>query len=212
VPEVIVTMSMSLDGHAFHLSGGRLALDFANTRSRMSGEHLPSYRALVAFAVQTGQVDEAVAGQLVGASEAEAAAGAAVLARAHALRAAIFNLAAAAVRSEAGTPSALAAMNAELARSLAHARVRPLADGYAWGWDEAVALDRPLWAIARDAADLLADRGRLARVRVCAADDCDWLFVDDSTNHSRRWCDMRVCGNRAKARRFHQRRRLPAGS
>ncbi|HEV2391667.1 MAG TPA: CGNR zinc finger domain-containing protein [Verrucomicrobiae bacterium] len=38
-------------------------------------------------------------------------------------------------------------------------------------------------------------------MRLCQGDTCGWLFVDSSKNHSRRWCDMRDCGNRAKARR-----------
>jgi predicted RNA-binding Zn ribbon-like protein len=45
----------------------------------------------------------------------------------------------------------------------------------------------------------------LARVSSCGADTCRWLFLDTSRNHSRRWCDMKVCGNRMKARRFQAR-------
>ncbi len=45
---------------------------------------------------------------------------------------------------------------------------------------------------------------RLARIRTCP--NCDWLFFDRSRNGSRIWCDMAVCGNRAKARRHHRRR------
>lgn len=44
-------------------------------------------------------------------------------------------------------------------------------------------------------------------MRRCAARDCDWLFLDQSRNGSRRWCDMTVCGNREKARRFQRRAR-----
>ena len=36
---------------------------------------------------------------------------------------------------------------------------------------------------------------------------CRWLFLDRSKNHSRRWCDMRICGNRSKTRRFYARQR-----
>jgi predicted RNA-binding Zn ribbon-like protein len=39
-------------------------------------------------------------------------------------------------------------------------------------------------------------------LRVCEKPDCRWLFLDTSKNHSRRWCDMKICGNRMKARRF----------
>ncbi len=42
-------------------------------------------------------------------------------------------------------------------------------------------------------------------MKECAADNCNWLFYDASRNRSRRWCDMRDCGNRAKVRRFRKR-------
>lgn len=40
-----------------------------------------------------------------------------------------------------------------------------------------------------------------ARVKVCPT--CRWLFLDRSKNRSRRWCDMKVCGNRAKAHQHY---------
>jgi predicted RNA-binding Zn ribbon-like protein len=36
------------------------------------------------------------------------------------------------------------------------------------------------------------------------AGGCGWLFVDESRNGSRRWCSMKDCGNRAKARRHYR--------
>ena len=45
------------------------------------------------------------------------------------------------------------------------------------------------------------------RIRICA--HCRWLFVDESRNRSRIWCDMAVCGNRAKAKRHYRRKRRP---
>lgn len=53
-------------------------------------------------------------------------------------------------------------------------------------------------------AQAMAD-GSWSRVKACVADDCRWAFVDTARNRSRRWCDMAVCGNRAKARRFRSR-------
>jgi predicted RNA-binding Zn ribbon-like protein len=54
--------------------------------------------------------------------------------------------------------------------------------------------------LAVDAIDLMrfAD---LSRLRRCEGEDCGWLFLDSSKAGRRRWCDMTVCGNRAKARR-----------
>ncbi|MGU7783637.1 CGNR zinc finger domain-containing protein [Burkholderia sp. PU8-34] len=78
-------------------------------------------------------------------------------------------------------------------------------DQYAWqvGRDAATVgglLSPVLWS----AIDLLGG-ARLAKVKRCANDACQWLFVDDSKNGSRRWCSMSSCGNRAKAyRHYHK--------
>jgi hypothetical protein len=41
---------------------------------------------------------------------------------------------------------------------------------------------------------------------MCACETCRWLFLATSNNNTRHWCDMKVCGNRMKARRFNARR------
>ncbi len=43
------------------------------------------------------------------------------------------------------------------------------------------------------------------RMNICG--NCGWLFVDRSKNRSRSWCDMAVCGNRAKASRHYRRKK-----
>lgn len=45
------------------------------------------------------------------------------------------------------------------------------------------------------------------RLKVCAGPNCGWLFLDTSKAGRRRWCDMRTCGNDAKARSFRSRQR-----
>lgn len=52
-----------------------------------------------------------------------------------------------------------------------------------------------------------AAEGRWPRLKVCAEDSCQWAFIDSSKNHSRSWCSMKVCGNRAKTRAYRARRR-----
>jgi len=49
-----------------------------------------------------------------------------------------------------------------------------------------------------------------ARVRRCAGARCVLLFHDTSRNGARRWCDMAVCGNRAKAAAHYHRHRPAA--
>lgn len=54
-------------------------------------------------------------------------------------------------------------------------------------------------------AEAMAD-GSWRRLKACRSDTCQWAFFDAARNRSRQWCDMAVCGNRAKARRYRSRR------
>lgn len=59
-------------------------------------------------------------------------------------------------------------------------------------------------ATARSAIRLLSEQ-ETERLKICG--NCGWLFIDRSRNRSRMWCDMAVCGNRAKASRHYHRRK-----
>jgi predicted RNA-binding Zn ribbon-like protein len=63
-------------------------------------------------------------------------------------------------------------------------------------------------AVALSALALLEPAKR-RRIRICA--NCSWLFLDKSKNGSRLWCDMSVCGNRRKAKRHYERKRVATG-
>ena len=98
-------------------------------------------------------------------------------------------------------------LNAEVGRAYANLRLVPEEDALAWTWDdESTALDRPLWAVVRCAAELLTSEER-RRVHGCEDPVCGWLFLDTSKNRSRHWCSMKGCGSRAKAKRYYQRQR-----
>jgi predicted RNA-binding Zn ribbon-like protein len=56
----------------------------------------------------------------------------------------------------------------------------------------------------RAAVELLTSED-IMRVRTCADETCAWLFLDRTKNQRRRWCDMKTCGNRVKARRHYER-------
>ncbi|HYG81203.1 MAG TPA: ABATE domain-containing protein [Pyrinomonadaceae bacterium] len=203
-------------GHVFELVGGRLCLDFVNTLegSRETGEteeKLLSYGDLAAWGRQAGVLTEREARALLkGAARAPAGA-ARALERARSLREAIYGIFYAVARGgRAPSKGDLAVLNAELSEALAQQRVVRAGDRFAWDWiadDEA--LGRVIWPVARSAAELLTS-GEVGRTRVCEAGDCSWLFVDLSKNRSRRWCDMKFCGNRAKSRRHYERKRATA--
>jgi predicted RNA-binding Zn ribbon-like protein len=66
-------------------------------------------------------------------------------------------------------------------------------------------MDWVLNPVIRSAADLLVSVD-LKKLKFCSDPMCRWLFLDISRNQSRRWCDMKDCGNRAKAKRFYQKK------
>ncbi len=211
-------MSELTTAKRFQFVAGNLALDFCNTvggkRGVVEREYLDSFLELAAWAQQaqlltTAQAEQAL--RIAGAHPAEATS---VLSRATSLREALFRIFAAQLSGKRARESDLAILNAELSRSLGRLQLAaPMPrNGFAWTWSaEEVSLDQALGPVSYTAANLLADPSGLARVRMCHGDRCGWLFLDSSKNHSRCWCDMRDCGNRAKVRRHRQRQRRSRG-
>ena len=98
-------------------------------------------------------------------------------------------------------------LNGNLHNTALHVRLVQRAGSCGWKFDEMTSvLDGVLWPIVRAAADLLTSSD-LALVRACSSPTCQWLFLDTSKNHQRRWCSMKQCGNRAKVRRFYAKRK-----
>ncbi len=50
------------------------------------------------------------------------------------------------------------------------------------------------------------------RFKACRGAYCHLVFIDNSRNTSRRWCDMAACGNRAKNESFRSRHRAAEAS
>jgi predicted RNA-binding Zn ribbon-like protein len=92
------------------------------------------------------------------------------------------------------------------AKAITVGEIVPQDKGFAWNWPLGpLSFEQMLWPITRAAMDLLLSK-ELSQVGQCADDrGCGLLFIDTSRNHSRQWCSMDVCGNRAKAQRHYQR-------
>jgi predicted RNA-binding Zn ribbon-like protein len=129
-----------------------------------------------------------------------------VLRRAIRLREALYPLFRGAAQGQPPDPDDLGVLQAELTRALPHLRIGWSPAGFAREWEHgSPALDQVLWPVSWSAAELLT-HGPIDRIRECPGQgNCGWLFLDLTKNASRRWCDMRVCGNRAKARRHYAR-------
>jgi len=197
-------------GFLFELSGGHPALDLANTVDlRPSGsprELLPDYEALASWSEQSGLLTPESAGALLAEARRRPRQADAVLQRARRLREELFELFSAAAAGEPLPSGALDLLNQELSTAATHLRLESESGRGVWRWTADDSLERMLWPVARAAAELLTSP-QLERVRECQAEGCAWLFLDLSRNRSRRWCDMAVCGNRDKVRRFRAARR-----
>ena len=201
---------MRIDLSWADLIGGRLALDFINTKGdRLSDtpdEHLADYPTLVAWAQHAGGLDAAQARRLTHKGAASPRAAAAAVAEAVALREAVYRMLQA--RERAPEAADMALLNAAFARASADPHVVFAGGQYHVGWRCSDDLTAPLDAIARDAVALLASGDDVARVRQCESEGgCGWVFLDTTKGRTRRWCDMKICGNRAKARRHYARKK-----
>jgi predicted RNA-binding Zn ribbon-like protein len=193
------------------LLGGALCLDFTNTAGWRGQPDslgvLRDYEDLVAWTEHAGALSEKERRDLLRAVEAEPGKAAAAHRRAIALREAIYRIFSASAADRPAEPGDVDLLNEAVDDAYRHLCLAPVAGGFVWQWRDAEgALKLPLWKVARSAADLLVST-ELERVRECAGEKCDWLFLDASRNQSRRWCDMAACGNRAKAQRNYARKR-----
>jgi predicted RNA-binding Zn ribbon-like protein len=206
-----------IDKQGMRLVAGELCLDFANTADWHAREtpieSLLSYRDLVSWSHRAGLLNAAHARRLLREAARRPAAAAAALRRAIAVREIIYGILLALLHKQAPVESMVADFNRELMSALRLLRVAPGSRGLIWSWEFAPRdLAAMLAPILRSAADLLTSE-RLDRIGQCADDrGCGWLFLDTTKNRSRRWCDMRDCGNRAKVRRHYQRGRARGAS
>jgi predicted RNA-binding Zn ribbon-like protein len=208
-----VAAKQSQCGFQFDLSGGHLALDFANTVSRrdapeQSTDHITTYHELVCFAQQSHLITSQEADALRRHAQAKPSRAAQVLRQAVALREALFRAFARVAAGKTALTGDLELMEKTHGSALRHRHLAHMKARYVWKWEDGDDPERLLWPIVDSAAALMVS-DQLKKIRECEARDCAWLFLDISRNHSRRWCDMKACGNREKARRHYRRQHAP---
>jgi predicted RNA-binding Zn ribbon-like protein len=197
----------------FDLDRRALCLDFLNTlpqRPLGRGERLLSYADLVRFALEAGAIDQRAAEQLGAEAARHPRLARRALQGALALREVLYRVLVGRGSGTLPAPADLEELNHALADALAHRQLTARGGELDWTWEaREMSLDRPLWPILESAAELLTS-DRAGRVRECDSETCGWMFLDLSPAARRRWCDMKSCGNRAKARRHYQRQRQAA--
>lgn len=190
----------------------RLWLDFVNTdvnTQNPRGDLLRGFESLLAWLADRGAIDAERAAGIARRTTLQPAAAAASLVDARRVRAALRALAERGAASQRIQDDAVVEINRVLGRSAGTRRVDRHANGtlvraFVPTGDAFAGLMIP---IVESAADSLV-AAELSRVRRCADPNCQRVFFDATRNGMRRWCDMGICGNRAKAARHRAKSRL----
>ena len=200
-------MERKLDMSKFYLVGNNLSVDFVNTRIRENGatkELLESFEDLIAWAVRVNLSDLSQAKALLqdwsGRPKASQ-----VLKLALNFREKLREMILDAERGADIKPAVIEAINLIMKEENVYAEIVRTEEGF----EKRFRADfsdpgRLLAPIAEAAADLLC-YVNLAYLKKCEGADCVLHFYDTTKNHSRRWCSMTACGNRAKVAAFYQR-------
>jgi predicted RNA-binding Zn ribbon-like protein len=193
---------MTPEPHRFLWIGNHPGFDLVNTEAGDSNgdplELVPDWLALVDWARTAGLINDELARQCRVAGAGQGRGGLAWFRR---LRSALR-----AVLECGDEPDGVAALGTAVAEVPVRLTYRPADADRAL--DAAGPLDRLRLALATAALD--ATRLDRSRVRRCGSPRCVLLYYDTTKNRSRRWCDMAVCGNRAKASaHYHRTKRSP---
>ncbi len=205
--------------HRFTLAGGHPVLDFLNTvgghRLTDPRDDLATPEDLVSWGLQSGWLDQEHAQAMLVEIQLRPAEARASLARVRSFRESLFRVFLAASEVVQPAPEPLEAFEREVRRAWSDRRlVRTAERGYRWVSPDSARLDAVIPGLALAASDLLVgpERGRIRLCEATALDGCGWLFLDTSRNGTRRWCEMRTCGNKYKARRHYARVRAGRGT
>ena len=193
---------------ASDLVGGDLVLDFVNTvtaRDTEPSDFLDDYRALIRWARLTSGFGHKNLVELTNLARSEPEKAAAALGRCRRVREALCAVLYALIARREPQAENVAIVDHARKRAFDAARLDACKLSLRVVWSvERSGLDLITHVVTARALDLLQNVS-LDRLRVCTGTDCGWVFIDTSKNGKRRWCDMEVCGNAAKARRFRKR-------
>jgi len=184
--------------------GNDLSLDFVNTVGNISSENptenLDSFSDLIEWSKQGKLISNDDAKILFTETEKNTLESEKVFRRVLRFRTSVYRIFKSVVNGKEIPKKDLAVLNNELSRAMSKAEIYYHEGELIWDWKND-GIERILFLITRIAAQLLTSSD-LEKLKCCSGENCGWLFYDTSKNKRRQWCDMRDCGNLAKARRF----------
>lgn len=196
------------DPRNLKLIGGWLCLDFINTVDCRNSDHahevLSTYQNLVSWSQHANILTEDEARDLLREAALHPTDAKMILERAITIREAFYRIFSAIANHRPPNAIDVGTLNKEMSIAMAQMRLKPAGATNPWAYTfEDKKLDQMLWPVIHSATELLTS-DKLDRVRECQGENCGWLFLDMSRNRSRKWCNMKECGNRAKSQRHYQ--------
>ena len=204
------------NGFLFELSGGDVALDFVNTvdlrPASEAKELIPRYDDFLAWSRQSKILNPGQEIALRKLAKADRARAERIRKKAIDARECLFRIVSNLADGGEIPEEVVRKWNRIVSESQSRYEMVPEASGFIWRRRSTpFGLDAPLWPVIHSAVQLLTGPNA-ARIRKCDGENCNWMFLDTSKRGNRRWCDMTVCGNRAKARSFYERQKKKGSS
>ena len=190
--------------------GNNLSLDFVNTVGHIASEnpteYLNSFSDLIEWSKQGKLISNHEAIMMSTEAGKNILESARILQRVLRLRESLYDIFRSIINREEISSKDLTVFNSELSRAMSKAEIFCNEGELIWDWKNN-SLERILFLVTRIAAELLTSSD-LEKLKCCLGESCGWLFYDTSKNNRRQWCDMRDCGNLAKAKRFRVKKAL----
>jgi len=191
-----------------HLDGGIACLDFVNsaynTEKEVIVERLHTYSDILILAGRLELLDENVLKDLKIKAEKNTLEADQILKVARKIRQSMFHVftALANGKMEDLSKEVLNDFNDAVKSALNNRIFIIVETELIFSWKDVLSnLMLPIWAFSLSAYELLKNEDQHL-IKKCSA--CEWLFLDKTKNHRRRWCDMQTCGSSEKSRRYYQ--------
>jgi predicted RNA-binding Zn ribbon-like protein len=196
------------DPRSLKLVGGWPCLDFVNTVSCRNSDResdvLTSYPNLISWSQHAKILTEDEARRLLREAALHRPDAEITLERAITMREALYHIFSAIIHHRTPSTVDIDKLNTEMSTAMTHIRLKPARPTSSWiRTFEDIRLDKMLWSVIQSATELLTS-DKLDRIRECQGKNCGWLFLDNSRNRTRKWCDMKDCGNIVKAQRHYE--------
>jgi predicted RNA-binding Zn ribbon-like protein len=189
--------------------GGNSALDLVNTVSGWGydpEDWVPDMESFLVWARMSGVLDKRETKQAARLAQGSPAAAERVLASVKELRFALWSLVTSLQQRKPAKRGDLSVINGWMHRLALSEQVAVKCGKIEFVPSREISALELIGLRVTAAALALLKNPPAGRIKTCPGENCGWKFLDRSKNRSRRWCDMAVCGNIAKAREYRARK------